>query len=781
MTMRWTAHTDATSYKITATPKNFTGRSFSALFDGDSLMGSVNSLSPNTVYTVRLDAMDDAFNVLSSAETEETTAPEVPSIVQAYSKHSDSITVEFTEVAGATGYTIRAGLQSAEFFSETTVDSSPATVVGLQPYTDYRLSVISINLGRRSQPSYPIKARTVVTAPDLKTASPDDDTILVTWTPVKHAVLYALCIIRQGSSSRLKVDTADRNVTFSDLEAGTTYCIKGEARDAEGRAGDDLTVCQITRPRSPDLIHIQLIQGGTLSMAVFWESAQEDEDYLAWTNNGQNCTNTANNHCYISTLGCGQNDSVSVKAFNSAGPSFPSQPVDFITYPCPPDNIWVEEAKADVCSVTWDEVPLVEFYMAFIKRDDGTEDLCNTTGTSCNFLCVCGYTYLISVFPYNRAGANPFANVQNYTTVPCCPNAVSLKWASTETLEITWSLVKGSELYQTTAKQADDVVRCNDTAPVCALSDLRCNKVYSVVVTACSELRGCNRTCPTHTHETAPCSPEIQNLTQFNHSSYRVHFTTPNTQNTDYTITAVGRYDSHTCHGRITYCALTQLPCGSTYEVTAVAVTTAGRSLPGYSTILETGPCCPDSVNVRQVTQSMTNVTWSVARGTRSFVAALTSQHGHAKCHTMDTHCLMGCISCGTNYSVTLEAISNTGHASQCKYHGFSSSACCPTNIKLYRWANNSIRVCWRSSRTPPNQEYTVELYGTTGNYTCHTAPDGKNCNIQEESCGDVYTVMVAPIGPDGVKVDFCQQRTYSVPCPGFNSGIVISRGRSIK
>lgn len=36
-------------------------------------MGSVNSLSPNTVYTVQLEAIDNALNVLSSATTEETT------------------------------------------------------------------------------------------------------------------------------------------------------------------------------------------------------------------------------------------------------------------------------------------------------------------------------------------------------------------------------------------------------------------------------------------------------------------------------------------------------------------------------------------------------------------------------------------------------------------------------------------------------------------------------------------------------------------------------------
>lgn len=70
----------------------------------------------------------------------------------------------------------------------------------------------------------------------------------------------------------------------------------------------------------------------------------------------------------------------------------------------------------------------------------------------------------------------------------------------------------------------------------------------------------------------------------------------------------------------------------------------------------------------------MTNVTWSSGAGARSYITTLTSSRGHAKCHTLDTHCLMGCITCGTNYSVNLEAISSTGHTSECRYRGFSSS-----------------------------------------------------------------------------------------------------------
>ncbi|KAM3605413.1 uncharacterized protein V6R79_025478 [Siganus canaliculatus] len=779
MTVQWSGHTGASSFKITATPKNSPEQPVFAQFGGNTVMGSVNSLSPNTVYTMQLEAMDNAFNVLSSAETEETTAPEVPSIEQAYSKKSDSITVEFTEVSGATSYILRAESVMGDFFSETLVEDSPGTMVQLQPHTEYRLSVMSVNSGGRSQPSPPIQAGTVVKAPNLNTTSPDNSTIIVTWTPVEHAILYTLCIIREGSSARHKLNTTDTEVIFDDLEAGTTYCIKGTAWDSEGRAGDDITVCHITRPASPDVTHIQLNQGRSLEMAVYWGPVQGAESYVAWTTNGQNCTSTAQSHphCYITPVECGQNQSVFVVASNRAGPSSPSQPADYITYPCPPENIWVEEPEAGNCSVVWDEVPLVEYYMAFIKRDDGTEDACNTTESTCPFSCTCGYTYLTTVFPYNQAGSSPYSHVRNYTTIPCCPQDVSINLVSTETLEIMWSPVKGAEMYETTAAETSDVIHCKDTAPVCALSDLKCNTAYSVTVTPCSDLRGCNRTCAPHTHETAPCAPEILNMTQTSNSTYRVLFSTPNTPNTDYTITATGRFDTHTCQARNTSCELSHLPCGSTYEVTAVATTAVGRSLPGFSQLLETGPCCPMSVNVTQVTQAMTNVTWSPSRGARSYITSLTSSRGHAQCHTMDSHCLMGCITCGTNYSVHLEAISSTGHKSECKYHGFSSSACCPTGVRLYRRANNSLRVHWRSLG-PHIYNHTVDLYGTGANYSCIAAAGSTFCDIQEETCGDVYTIVAAPVGQDGIKVSFCQPRMYSVHCLGSNAGMVISRGR---
>ncbi|XP_041951856.1 fibronectin type III domain-containing protein 7 [Alosa sapidissima] len=774
MTVRWTGHSGASSYKVTATPKNSPDTPVFKQFSGNTVMGSVNSLMPNTVYTMRVDAMD-SVNVLSSAVTEEITAPEVPTIHQAYSKQSDSITVEFGEVSGASSYILRAQTLDGEFFSETEVNKSNRTVINLQPYTVYSLNVMSVNTGGRSQPSLPVLTRTVVESPALNTTSPSNDTIHVSWEPVEHAVLYSLCIIMEGSETRVKLNTTDTAHTFTDLEPGTTYCIKGTAWDSDGNMGEDRTICQITRPTSPLEVAVSLTPGRTLGMAVSWSEVRGADVYLANTSTYQNCSSNVENYCLITSLYCGQNLSVTVTAHNQAGPSSPSQPEEFITFPCPPESVWVEEAEAGMCSVMWGDVDFADFYIAYVKRDDGSEERCNTTDTVCHFRCLCGFTFFPTVFAYNQAGPSLPGPVLNYTTIPCCPEDVTVSLVSTETLDITWSAVRGAELYETIAADQRDVIHCNDTAPVCALSDLSCNSRYSVVVRPCSEIRGCNNTCRAHTQETAPCAPEILNITQTSESGVLVQWSAANTE-ANYTVSAVGRTDSFSCHSTGTACEITGLPCGATYELSAYARTTAGRSLPSYSHTLETEPCCPKSLTVEQVTQAMTQVSWSAATGARSYVTSLTSPKGQAKCHTMDMHCTMGCITCGTNYTVTLEAISKTGHKRECSYLGFSSSACCPSSVKLYRMANNTLRVYWRSSDSLHN--HLADLYGTSSNYTC-TPPMGSNyCDVSEIVCGEVYTVVVAPLAQDGTKITFCPRRMYSVSCSGNTLGMVIYRGK---
>lgn len=87
----------------------------------------------------------------------------------------------------------------------------------------------------------------------------------------------------------------------------------------------------LTGPPSPDVIHVQVTQGRSLDLVVYWMPVQGADNYMVWNTNGQNCTSSVTGYCYIPHALCGQNHSVSVTAYNEAGASSPSDPVDYIT------------------------------------------------------------------------------------------------------------------------------------------------------------------------------------------------------------------------------------------------------------------------------------------------------------------------------------------------------------------------------------------------------------------------------------------------------------------
>ncbi|XP_039985286.1 fibronectin type III domain-containing protein 7-like [Xiphias gladius] len=785
VTLRWTRYSGASSYKISVAPTSSPSDPIAfAQFGPNTVMGSVNSLSPGVNYVFTVEALDNSQATLSTATTESSTAPEMMDPIQAVKpKDSRTLMAEFTLRTGATHYVIR--IQNSNgFYREDTVSSSPTEIRSLTPYTEYTLSIMAVNSGGRSQPSLPVTAKTVLPPPQLSTSSPSNDSIVVSWAPVAHAVQYTLSVYKFGSNTNVKHNASSTNLTIAGLDAGSLYVIRGFAWDPEGRAGEGSShTNQTTRPPTPSSVNVSVVTAnGAAGLSVSWEGDPEvygSIEYFVMSDQNLTCNSTSSS-CTLSPVACGEVHVIRVTASNEAGPSCPSSPEVFITFPCPPESLALAEPTEGNCTLTWDTVPHADSYVAFIKRSDGAEETCNTTCSNCTYHCQCGYTYLMSVLAFNRAGASPPGMNLNYTTLPCCPEGVSVSAVSTDTLEITWTASRGAELYETRAAGSSEVILCNDTAPVCALSDLRCDSAYSVVVTPCNEISGCNRACKAHTKDTAPCMPTDLRLNPKNSSCVSVSWTANNRAAT-YTVSALGGEGGHTCATAGNSCDLTGLPCGSTYEVSVIASSAAGQSLPSYSDSLETEPCCPVNLTVAQVTQAMTNVSWSHAKGAHSFITSLTSPRGHARCHTQDSHCLVGCITCGTNYTVAMEAASHSGRKANCSYQGFSSSACCPSGVRLYRMAGDALRVHWRSAGSTGSHgspSYITEVVGSSSNYTC-TAPPGENsCDVGDVRCGDIYRVLVAPLTPEGSKVLFCPQRLYSVTCSDSNVGAVIYRGK---
>lgn len=90
----------------------------------------------------------------------------------------------------------------------------------------------------------------------------------------------------------------------------------------------------------------------------------------------------------------------------------------------------------------------------------------------------------------------------------------------------------------------------------------------------------------------------------------------------------------------------------------------------------------------------------------------------------------------------------------------YPSGSCCPLGVKLYRLVPNGIRIYWQASRGSAN--YSTDLYGSKGIFTCAPSAGLSFCDITEIPCGDVYTVMVSPVAETGLKLTFCPKKIYS-------------------
>uniref|UniRef100_H0X941 Fibronectin type III domain containing 7 n=1 Tax=Otolemur garnettii TaxID=30611 RepID=H0X941_OTOGA len=725
--------------------------------------------SPSGVFLYGSNVLNFSFQVASAKP-----APEIPTIDQAYSKISNSITVEWATVPGATSYLLTA--EDGDTVIETVVADSPGTVTGLKAATVYQITIRSISAAGRSQASPPTQAKTVLAAPILEVSSPSPSSILVQWEAVYMATGFSVSIMQANGLGRIwKENTTNTSLTFTSLEAGTLYTIKAYAWNANGIPGDDSICNQRTSPRAPGNIRVSF-DSGALKASFSWAPAEGAFNYtvMAFSDSSELSCSTTFSSCTISSLQCGTEYVISVLASNDAGSSKSSSAVTLKTVACAPGRVTIQEDPPGHLSVAWSNVDLGDYYVAFVKSDDGLEVHCNTSLTQCNFLSECGFTYFISVFAYNKAGQSPLGDVFNYTTAPCCPSDISPVLVSSHRVEIVWSPVRGAELYETKAVDGYNVVECNDTAPACTLSALECDTKYNITVYSFSEVRGSNTSCTSRFITTAPCSPEI-NVSKDASSMVRVHWRSPNADAT-YTATAQGQRGMYQCSSRGESCSLGALPCGSLFSVTAVAETQAGRSLPSYSVPLETVPCCPAALTVTQITQSVINMSWTIGTVTQTYLTVLESHTGQAKCHTHQNHCLLGCITCGINYTVALKAISATGLTADCAHQSYSSSVCCPLGVKLYRLGPNGIRIHWQASRGSAN--YSTDLYGSKGIFTCAPSAGFSFCDVIEIPCGDVYTVVVSPVAETGQKLTFCPKKIYSVTCSGSTLGMVIYRGK---
>lgn len=73
VSLRWPKFPNVSSYRVTATPMKTLGHTLMAHFSEVTLVGTLSSLAPNTVYTVMVDAMDKNGVILAQTQIKQLT------------------------------------------------------------------------------------------------------------------------------------------------------------------------------------------------------------------------------------------------------------------------------------------------------------------------------------------------------------------------------------------------------------------------------------------------------------------------------------------------------------------------------------------------------------------------------------------------------------------------------------------------------------------------------------------------------------------------------------
>ena len=218
VTVTWNAVSGSTSYDVLLNNKIYNVMGFSKTITG---------LNSDTDYIYQVRANNAGGNGDYSVPKIIRTlmkAPAVPTNVRA-TPHSDSVTVSWDAVTGATNYYL---LFNGSLYN---VTATSKTVSGLKPKTTYTYQVRAKNSGGNSAYSAAAKVTTLVAPPAVPsniTATATTNSITVKWSAVSGATNYYVSFNGGAYSG------ASTSRTFTGLESGKEYSYKVCAINAGG-------------------------------------------------------------------------------------------------------------------------------------------------------------------------------------------------------------------------------------------------------------------------------------------------------------------------------------------------------------------------------------------------------------------------------------------------------------------------------------------------------------------------------------------------------------------
>ena len=539
-----------------------------------------------------------------------------------------------------------------------------------------------------------------------------------------------------------------------------------------------------------------MVKATPFAVYVAWQPAQDDVEVAGYFVYGDTGKKTVSNPSYIvSGLGCGESSALSVSAFDRAGNRSPRVTAMIATAACPdtrppstPSNfrqlVTTQTAVVMAWSPSTDNVGVVGYgvFQGASKVADVSEPTVAISGLAC------GSTYSYLVDAVDAAGnrsllGNAYAATSacGDSTPPSAPSALAQTGKTPTSISLGWTAANddvGVVGYRVTVGGAP---RMSVTQTNATLTGLECDKSYAVGVdaydaagnrSAAADLTAGTDAClaappapPAPTPDTTPPSMPgalaVSNVTQ---TSMNLQWAA-STDNVGVTAYDVYRNSSKVASVTSTSSSQSGLVCGATYQYEVRARDAAGNaSQPARASVATaacatptpppspappadtTPPSQPTGLAVSGVTRTSLSLTWAPSSDNVAVTGYRALVNGTPNGTTGQPGMTVSGLTCGTGYTIEVEAYDAAGNRSSRASAVASTSACAdtqppsaPTNVVTTNRTSTSIALSWN----PSSDNVGVSGYGLYRGGASAGTSSTPNAVFTGLACNTNYTLAV--------------------------------------
>lgn len=762
MTATWEAVSNVDSYEILVSDGT-TGRDFSIT---DPIFTS-SDLECGTTYTLEVKSIIDGCISHPTLKTV-TQAPCVPTnvMVREACQQSD-VDVSWQESLGGVSYEV-AAISNVAPQVQCNSTGTTCTLEDLMCSQTYAITMSAWNGQCYSQMT---EEKQLVTEPCppsglVVTLNCAENSAMLIWESSANAVSYmGRAVSTTGHTVTCHVE--DTGCQIEDLQCGQIYDFFVTASDNNCESADSDGVTYSTAP-CPVTSVTNDVDCATNSLTTAWIAGDSPLNYTVKAEKADGTVllcQSDESSCVFNNLPCGEQYSVTVSPVSSTCMGESSDPQVVNTAPCVPSDMNGQiQCSDNTLHMSWSLAAGAAFHLSTMTGADGVSSECRSLDGFCSFASLqCAQTYTVTVNSSNdRCNSLATLTVQS---APCDPTDVSAFLdCPSGVATVNWTASAGAEYYTVRAIAEDYVDSCGSVETSCQLQNLHCGLNYSVIVLAGDGV--CNSTILTTVSIiTAPCAPVMQDYSLDCGTNNAVVPWVKDEDAHSVTVTAVSDGHSVSCSSSDdNSCVLSDLQCGSTYTVTAVAqgVCPSEASVP-FNII--TAPCTPSGVDfTKSCGHGIAILSWEETLGRKTFYVTAKSEMDTKVCSSDTTGCSLTSMMCGQLYNISVFAIADHCNSSVPGVTQIQTAPCAPQDVDVSLVCqDNTGSVSWTAS--PGSVSYTVKAFRRNGGVSeCTTS--GTTCDIPNMQCGETYRIMVTPFSDDCQGYDSQEIDFLSGPCP---------------